>query len=49
MTGKEITWRLSRYFGMSAEFWMGLQSDYDLDVAKDKILKDVEKQVKVFS
>ena len=22
--------RLSRYFGTSAEFWMGLQADYDL-------------------
>jgi len=40
--------RLSRYFGMSAEFWMGLQSDYELDIAKDKIMKNVEKQVKVF-
>jgi len=49
MTGKEITWRLSRYFGMSAEFWMGLQSDYELDVAKDKILKVLKKRVKVFS
>jgi len=41
--------RLSRYFGMSAEFWLGLQSDYDLDIAKDKIMKDIEKKVKVFS
>jgi len=41
--------RLSRYFGMSAEFWLGLQSDYDLDIAKDKIMKDLEKKVKVFS
>ena len=22
--------RLARYFGTSAEFWMGLQADYDL-------------------
>ena len=41
--------RLSRYFRMSAEFWLGLQSDYDLDLAKDKLLKKLEKQVKVFS
>jgi len=41
--------RLGRYFGMSAEFWLGLQSDYDLDIAKDKIMKKLEKQVKVFS
>jgi addiction module HigA family antidote len=25
--------RLARYFGTSPQFWMGLQSDYDLDVA----------------
>lgn len=23
--------RLSRYFGISAKFWLGLQSDYDLE------------------
>jgi addiction module HigA family antidote len=27
--------RLARYFGTSAQFWMGLQNDYDLDVASD--------------
>jgi addiction module HigA family antidote len=26
--------RLARYFGTSAEFWMGLQSDYDLRTAE---------------
>ncbi|HZV55441.1 MAG TPA: HigA family addiction module antitoxin [Rhodocyclaceae bacterium] len=26
--------RLSRYFGTSAEFWMGLQADYDLRQAE---------------
>ena len=26
--------RLSRYFGTTAEFWMNLQSAYDLDVAR---------------
>jgi addiction module HigA family antidote len=35
--------RLSRYFGTSARFWMGLQADYDLDVAAAK-LKDRLKQ-----
>ena len=24
--------RLARYFGTSAEFWMGLQADYDLKI-----------------
>jgi len=26
--------RLARYFGTSAEFWMGLQADYDLRLAE---------------
>jgi addiction module HigA family antidote len=29
--------RLARYFGMSAQFWLGLQMDYDLDVEKDRL------------
>ena len=28
---------LSRFFGNSAEFWMGLQSQYELDVASDRL------------
>lgn len=29
--------RLSRYFGMSESFWVGLQADYDRETAKDRI------------
>ena len=29
--------RLARYFGTSPQFWMGLQTDYDLDVASDTL------------
>ena len=28
--------RLARYFGTTAEFWMNLQSTFDLDVARGK-------------
>ena len=28
---------LSRFFGNSAEFWMGLQSQYDLEVTEDRL------------
>ena len=28
---------LSRFFGNSAEFWMGLQSQYDLETAQDRL------------
>lgn len=27
----------SRFFGNSAEFWMGLQSQYDLEVTSDRL------------
>ena len=37
--------RLSRYFGTSAEFWLGLQADYDLDVARDKLGPKIEQEV----
>ena len=28
--------RLARYFGCSAELWLGLQQDFELDVARDE-------------
>jgi addiction module HigA family antidote len=39
--------RLARYFGMSAEFWLGLQMDYDLDVAKDESAEQIRRDVRV--
>ena len=41
--------RLSRYFGTSAEFWLGLQTDYDLDTASDRLAERILREVKVFS
>lgn len=38
--------RLGRFFGMSAEFWLGLQSQYDLDVAEDELGLRLEKEVR---
>ena len=38
--------RLGRYFGVSAQFWLGLQMDYDLDVAADNLEKRLKKEVK---
>ena len=34
---------LSRFFGNSAEFWMGLQSQYDLEVAEDRLTQRLSK------
>ena len=33
---------LSRFFGNSAEFWMGLQGQYDLEVASDRLAQRLE-------
>jgi antitoxin HigA-1 len=38
--------RLGRYFGVSAQFWLGLQMDYDLDVTADSLEKRLKKEVK---
>ncbi len=37
--------RLAHYFGMSAQFWLGLQLDYDLDVAMEELLPQIEKEI----
>ena len=37
--------RLARYFGTSARFWMGLQADYDLEVAEDQLAADIRRDV----
>jgi len=37
--------RLSRFFGNSASFWLGLQMDYDLDVADDALASRINKEV----
>jgi antitoxin HigA-1 len=39
--------RLARYFGTSAEVWMRLQAQYDLEVAQRQLIKRVEREVKV--
>lgn len=37
--------RLGKYFGVSAELWLGLQSDFDLRVAKRIIGAQIDKQI----
>jgi len=37
--------RLARYFGTSAEFWLGMQATYDLEMARDKVGAEIEAQV----
>lgn len=37
--------RLARYFNMSPQFWLGLQMDYDLDMAEDTIGAQLDKEI----
>lgn len=41
--------RLSRFSGTSAEFWLGLQGNYDLDLATDRLSDRIDREVKAFS
>ncbi len=34
--------RLGKYFGVSAQFWLNLQTQYDLDVAADRLSKQID-------
>ena len=34
--------RLSKYFGTSAEFWIGLQTDFDLEERRREIKSDID-------
>ena len=38
--------RLSRFFGNSPQFWLGLQTQYDLDVAEDRLGKRLDREVR---
>ena len=38
--------RLARFFGMSPQFWLGLQMDYDIDVAEDALAGRLKDEVR---
>ena len=40
--------RLARFFGTSPQFWMGLQADYDLDVAADNLGDRLQREVRSY-
>jgi len=41
--------RLGKFFAMEAQFWMNLQSHYDLEVAKDAIAGKLDNEVEVLN
>lgn len=41
----ETALRLARYFDTTPQFWLGLQTDYDLDMAADALGDRLEREV----
>jgi addiction module HigA family antidote len=41
--------RLGRFFKMSAEFWLNLQSHYDLEIEQERLGRRLEREVKVLA
>lgn len=41
----ETALRLARYLGTSAEFWLGLQADYDLETARDSLKDRIAREI----
>jgi addiction module HigA family antidote len=41
--------RLARFFGTSAELWLGLQLDYELDVALDEFGDKIAREVRTLA
>jgi len=37
--------RLQRYFKVEAQFWLNLQSEYDLRIMKRKIWNDIQRRI----
>ena len=41
--------RLAKFFGTSAEFWLGLQSQYDLDVTAEELGERLNQEVRAYA
>ena len=41
--------RLARYFGMSVEFWTGIQTHYEVEMASMALADRLEQEVKVLA
>lgn len=40
--------RLAKYFNMTPQFWLGLQMDYDLDLAEDQLADKLDTEIQVY-
>ena len=41
--------RLAKFFGTSAEFWLGLQLQYDLDVTAEELGERLNQEVRAYA
>jgi addiction module HigA family antidote len=41
--------RLAKFFGTSAEFWLGLQAQYDLDVTAEALGDRLDREVRTYT
>jgi addiction module HigA family antidote len=41
--------RLGRYFGLAPQFWLNLQSHYDLEKVQERLAGRLEREVKVLA
>ena len=41
--------RLAKFFGTSPDVWLGLQKDYELDVARDELGDRIEHEVRTYT
>lgn len=41
--------RLARYFGMSVDFWTGIQTHYEVEKARMELGDRLEKEVNIFA
>jgi addiction module HigA family antidote len=40
--------RLAKYFKMSPQFWLGLQMDFDIDVASDQLSDRLDQEIREY-
>ncbi len=40
--------RLGRFFGMEAQFWMNLQTRYELETTRDTLADRLDQEVRVY-
>ena len=40
--------RLGKYFGIEPEFWLNLQVRYNMKITRNKIGKQIDKEVKIY-